>query len=574
MSSVIIERAVPCPMRDGTVLSSDVYRPEGAERHPVLLQRTPYDKGFTSFTWLNFDPVRMADAGYVVVIQDVRGRFASGGEFREMYAAETEDGADAVEWAAAQDWSNGHVGGYGTSYMGGAAWLAAVARPPALRAIATATSPGGFLASIRRAGALQLGALTTWTLAALGPDVLRRKLAAGAATPLDFAELVADIDGLEAHLWKSPLVPFGPLDDRAGGIGPWFSRLAAEETEQERHRALSASGRHDQITAPVLQLAGWYDLLLGGDLEHFVGMRDHAATEEARDRSRLIVGPWSHGAFASTVAELDFGLRANGLALDLRGDLTALHQRWFDQRLRDIDTGIDAEPRVQLFVMGENRWKGFDNWPPPATSTSWYLQPDGGVTRGVPSAAQASSTFCLDPDNPVRSRGGALLMGAHYLRGPVEQTPTEDHPDVLVFTSPPLDEDMEVIGPVRAELWIETETLDSDVVVRLCDVHPDGRSFNVADGIQRLRFRDPQTAPEPMRPGHPELVEIDMWATAQLFRAGHRIRIHIAASDFPRYDRCPGTGENAAYAPAVLPQRNLVWHDATNASRLLLPVTS
>ncbi len=569
-----MERNVPCPVRDGTVLATDVFRPDDGERHPVLLQRTPYDKAYHPFTWATANPLLLAEAGYAVAIQDVRGRYASGGQYADIYAAEEGDGADAVAWAAEQPWSNGVVGMYGISYMGQCAWLAAAAGAPALRAIATATSPNDLIEDhLRRGGALQLGLLATWSLIAIAPAELRRRIAADPEVVAELPALVDDIDALDDRVERLPLVPFAPLDDRAGGIAPWFSRLAGEEVRGPQHDPMSASHRHDGITAPALVIAGWYDVVLAGDLGHFVSMRREAGSEEARGRTRLIVGPWAHAGFLSTVGEHDFGVRANGLSLDLREDLTGLHRRWFDQRLRGIDTGIDDEAPVRLFVMGRNRWQDVEDWPPPGRRDEpWYLRPGGGLEPRPPGEGRPSSVYRLDPERPVLTRGGNVLLSGKYTRGPQEQGPTERHPDVLLFTSAPLDRELEVIGPVRLVAWVTSATPDSDLVARLCDVHPAGRSYNVVDGILRLRFRESLRAPAPMPVGEPVRVEVDLWATAHVFAPGHRLRLHVCASDFPRYDRCAGTGEPAASARRVVPQRNEIFHDAEHPSHVVLPV--
>jgi uncharacterized protein len=574
MARVVVERDVPCPTRDGTALATDVFRPDDGERHPVLLQRTPYDKGFHPFTWAAADPLRLAEAGYAVAIQDVRGRYAAAGSYDDLYAHEEADGADAIAWAAAQPWSDGTVGMYGISYMGACQWLAAVSGAPELRALVPVTSPNDLIEDgLRRGGALSLGLLATWTMAAMAPVELRRRAAARPELLADMLGLIDDLDALDDQMARVPLAPFPPLDDRAGGLAPWFARIAGEEVRGPQHDHACISHRHDRVLAPALQIAGWYDVLLGADLSHFASMRRDAGSAEARERARLIVGPWSHGTFTSAVGELDFGVRAAGISLDLREDLTGLHRRWFDQRLRGIDTGIDDEAPVRLFVMGRNRWSDFDDWPPPGRRAEpWHLQPGGGLEPRAPGDGSRSSTFRRDPERPVRTRGGSLLLGGKYVRGPVEQGPTEAHPDVLLFTSAPLERELEVIGPVRLVAWVSSATPDSDIVARLCDVHPDGRSYNVVDGILRLRFRDDLRAPAPMPVGEPVRVEVDLWATAHVFAAGHRLRLQVCASDFPRYDRCAGTGDSAATATQVVAQRNEIHHDTERPSHLLLPV--
>ncbi len=575
---ILLERNVDVPLRDGTVLRADVYRPEGGGRHPVLLQRTPYDKTLAALGWLTLDPTKLAEAGYAVVLQDVRGRFASEGEFRP-YVNEADDGHDSIAWAAAQPWSDGRVGTYGISYTGQAQWLAAQTRPPALAAMATATSPNdGHEGLVFRGGALQLGVLAYWNVGAIAPHELLRRLRGKPELVPELLGLVDDVDGLDARLRALPLAPFAPLA-RAGGLAPHFDEDVRDEVRAARHERIS-SGRAGEIEAPVLLLAGWYDLCLQGDLDHFVSVRAGAASTGARRLSRLVVGPWAHGAFASQVGALDFGLRASGAALDLREDLTGLHRRWFDARLRGAANGLDDEPPVKLFVMGRNRWRYEVEWPlARARAERWYAHGDGSLGRAAPGAegAPAGSSdapprpFALDPDDPVPSVGGALLMAASYPRGPAEQAKLEARPDVLGFTSAPLAADYEVTGRVRFVAFVAAATADADVAVKLCDVHPDGRSFNVVDGIRRLRFRDSLAAPAPAVPGEIYRVEIDLWSTSHVFLPGHRLRVLVAGGDFPRYDRCPGTGEGSATATRVVPQRNLLFCDAARASFVELP---
>lgn len=568
---VILERDVPCALRDGAVLMADVYRPDDDERHPVLLQRTPYDKTFFPFTWIVSDPTKLALAGYVVVIQDVRGRFTSAGDYRP-YLDEADDGHDAVQWAAGLPWSNGIVGMYGGSYMAGVQWMAAWTRPPALRALASTTSPNDFAGfHMFRGGALQLGLAAAWNLISVGPNaVLRRLISDPARLMGEFAGMVDDIDDLDEWCRRVPLVPFPPIDGRAGGFAPWVAEWMAAETRS----AASPPSHYEQVTAPALQIAGWFDVLLQPDLDQFVAMRARAGSEDARRLTRIVVGPWAHAGFLPAVGELDFGLRASGSLIDLREDVTALHRRWFDARLKGVQTGIDDEPPVKLFVMGRNRWRSEDEWPLRRARTQrWHVHARGELSPAPPQESEPS-VFTLDPEDPVPTNGGGILMTTKHIRGPRDQRRTEERPDVLVFTSEPLPSEMEVTGPVRFACWVAAETVDTDVIARLCDVHPDGRSYNVVDGILRLRFRESLANPTPLTPGEVVRAEVDLWSTAHMFLPGHRLRVQVCASDFPRYDRCPGSGESSAVAKRVLPQRNLLFHDPQRPSHIELPVVT
>jgi putative CocE/NonD family hydrolase len=330
---------------------------------------------------------------------------------------------------------------------------------------------------------------------------------------------------------------------------------------------------------PALIFAGWYDLFLQPNLDLYTALKDAAATDQARQLTRLIVGPWSHGTPNSTVGELDMGFRASPLLLDLRENLTRLQQRWFDARLLGKATRIDEEPPVRIFVMGVNRWRDEQEWPPGGrVEQHWHLQSGGGGEAGrLGLAAPADSepaAFHLDPEDPVPTWGGALLMAGKYLRGPVDQTRTESRPDVLLFTSEPLLDPLQVIGRITLVAWVAAKTADTDLVGRLCDVHPNGRSYNIADGILRLRFRDGLDRARLLTPGEVYRVEVDLWSTAHVFLAGHRLRLQVCASDFPRYDRNPGTGQTSADVDRILPQRNLLFHDPERPSHLVLPVVS
>ena len=351
-------------------------------------------------------------------------------------------------------------------------------------------------------------------------------------------------------------------------LGSQFDQTARFEFYPPVPRFLASD-----IEVPALLFAGWHDCFIQADLDLFAALKERAATEEARRLTRLVVGPWSHGMSGAAVGEENFGMRASSLLLDMKENITRLHKRWFDARMLGKDTGIDAEPAVKAFVMGENRWRSFDAWPPPGTSEqAWYPVAGGGLSQAPPAADAEPSVFCLDPDDPVPTRGGGLLMGAQYIRGPVDQLRNEQRDDVLVFTSEPLTEALTVIGRVTLTAWVAADTVDTDVVAKLCDVHPDGRSLNVVDGILRLARRDGGAEPGLLTPGEVYEVEVDLWSTAHVFKTGHRLRLDVAAADFPRYDRNTGSGILTADATEVLPQRNLLFHDPEHPSRLRLPV--
>jgi putative CocE/NonD family hydrolase len=574
---VILDRGVTATMRDGTVLVADVYRPDDAGKHPVLLMRTPYDATLSFNAFSALDPIKMALRGYAVVIQDVRGRFASEGDY-ETYEWEADDGYDTVEWAARQPWSDGKVGMFGLSYMAQCALLAAARRPPSLHAIAPLETPNNTLGGDRyRGGAMQLGVLASWAMQAIVPAEIIRRARQDPNLLAEFPAAIDDVDNLDELMRRLPLVPWPPIDERAGGISPQFDQTV----RYEFHPPIPRFYPRD-VGVPALMFAGWYDVFLQPDLEIYTAIKAEGGTESARQLSRIVVGPWTHGTPSSTVGELEMGFRSSPMLLDLREDITRLHQRWFDQRLRGKPTGIDDEPPVRLFVMGINRWRDEDEWPlRRAQPQAWHLHAGAGSGDAIraggglslaPPEASGPSTFCLDPDDPVPTRGGNLLMTGKYLRGPVDQLRTEMRPDVMLFTSEALARPMEVTGRVTLVAWVASETPDADVVARLCDVHPDGCSYNVVDGILRLRFREGLDRERLMTPGEVYRVEVDLWSTAHVFLAGHRLRLHVCASDFPRYDRNPGTGQTSADVDRVLPQRNRLFHEPSRPSHLVLPV--
>ncbi|MGE0485612.1 MAG: CocE/NonD family hydrolase [Gammaproteobacteria bacterium] len=573
--TVIVEKNVDIPLRDGIRLRADIYRPNDDARHPVLLQRTPYNKELWPITAMTLDPVRAAAAGFVVVIQDVRARWASEGGVFFPYVHERDDGHDSVAWCAVQPWSNGRVGCYGLSYMGGTSWLAALSGHPALGAISPTTAPNDFWRNhFWRGGALNIGTLAMWALRAIGPAALIRARPEPASFGPPLVQLIDDIDAFGDVLSALPLERFGPVHPDADDFLPFFYEFLRHPAPDDWTSSVLFSDRHAEVTVPSLTIAGWHDLLLMGDLEHFAGMRAHGGSEAARRHSRLVIGPWSHGMFGNVVGAVDFGFRANGLFLDLKEDLTKLQLRWFGHWLNDEATGIADEAPVRYFVQGINRWREADDWPLPGTrETAWYLHADGGLAPAAPTVEVGVDSFVYDPAEPCPTRGGNTLLPPQYPAGPVDQRDIATRRDVLLYTSAPLAADLEIAGPVRFELVAATSGPDTDWVVKLCEVHPDGRLLNVCDGVVRASLRDGHQR-RLLEPGAVTAYTIDLWATAAVFRTGHRLAVLLTSSDFPRYDRNPNTGELAHAATRFEPALQRVFREAGRASRLVLPVVS
>lgn len=569
--SVSIEKNVSVPMRDGVVLRADVYRPSAGQKFPVLLQRTPYNKEFLPIVAMTLDPIRAAAGGYAVVIQDVRSRWASEGEAFFPYAHEEQDGADTLEWIAGQPFCDGNIGAYGLSYMGGTTWLSAVSGHPALKAIAPTTAPNDFWRDhFWRDGVAHLGTLMMWALRTIGPAALLRMGLDPAALGSRLGELVEAIDRFDETLRQRPLDALAAAHPEDSRFVPFLFEIFRHSVPDDWTRSLLFSDRHHQVQIPALIIAGWHDLLLAADLSHYAGMRENGGSLAAREHTRLVVGPWSHAMFLNYVGQVDFGFRSSGYLLDLREDLTLLQLRWFDRWLRGVETADQA--RVRVFVQGRNRWRDQDDWPDSrAESQCWYLGAAGTLRPNAPADDEPPDAYVYDPEDPCPTCGGNLLMPMQYTPGPVDQARILDRRDLLVYTSEPLIEDLEIAGEVRVVLFASSSGADTDWVVKLCDLQPDGRTLNLCDGVVRASYYSRRSG-ETYRPDEPQRWPISLWSTAAVLKAGHRLRLIVTSSDFPRYDRNPTTGENPFAATASRPALQLVFHSANRPSHLELPV--
>ena len=567
-----VEFDVPAPMRDGAILRANIFRPAEAGTYPVILARTPYAKDFGSVSPF-IDSVRMARAGYIVVLQDTRGRFRSDGEWTPT-RHEGPDGYDSVEWAARLPGSNGKVGMLGPSYVGFTQWAAALQKPPSLRAIVPSITwadprDGVFW----RGGAFELGLFANWWLGALGLDILVRRTAT-ASMPEKVAALVGlvrEIDRLRPEGYASlPLRDFEPLR-RLDLATEELADQLAHAHDPAFHAHATLVGRYADLTVPALNVGGWYDIFTQGTLTNFQGMRAEGGSDAAR-RSRLVMGPWSHVNYGNVVGDVDFGFASSLAFMNLQTDLNGLTQRWFDYWLKGLDNGVTDEPPVQLFIMGDNVWRTEQEWPLARTQyTPYYLHGEGRLSPQPPASDETPDTYVYDPADPTPTVGGALLMPALYGPGARDQRPVEARPDVLVYTSDTLTQDTEVTGPLVVKLWAASDAPDTDFVARLVDVHPDGFAQNLADGVVRARYRDGDT-PALLEPGRVYEYTIHLWATANVFKAGHRIRLDIASANFPRWDRNPNTGAPFGQDSELRPARQTVLHDAGHPTHVVLPI--
>ncbi len=577
---ITVEFNVPATMRDGAVLYANVYRPTGEGRWPVLLTRLPYGKDLPSGTSV-LDPPQVARRGYVVIVQDTRGRFTSEGAW-DPYRNEALDGVDTVGWAAELPYSDGKVGMYGASYYGMTQWLAAIHQPPALKAMVPYISAGHPLnGGSFRAGAFELGKLASWNLM-MGMDVLiQRHRGDRQALGRAIARLVKEMDTLGTRgYWSLPLKDFAPL--KQDDLAPSFFRNLSKPMDEDYFSFMTIPGRYENVTVPTLNVGGWYDIFLQDTIRSFKVMREHGSTPEAR-QSKLLIGPWTHGGVINPIGELNFGFGSSAAFIDLQTDFMSLQVRWFDHWLKGKDTGMLNEAPIKLFVMGANVWRDEYGWPlARAVETRYYLHSDGhantlngnGSLSTQPSADETADRYVYDPMDPVITRGGALLMTPEFRAGPYDQRPIEGREDVLVYSTPPLEEDVEVTGPIAVHLWAVSSTPDTDFVARLVDVHPDGYAQNLTDGIIRARYRGfaRGEAPALIEPGQAYEYEIDLWATSNVFKAGHRIRLDVTSSNFPRWDRNTNTGHDIGVDAEVALARQTILHDREHSSYVVLPV--
>lgn len=545
--AVVLEKNVPMTTRDGTTLYADVWHPDAPGRFPVLLSRTPYGKESAANN-PNGSNAFFARFGYVTIMQDCRGRFTSEGDYNPIFQ-EVEDGYDSVEWAARLEWSNGRVGMCGQSYLGATQYAVAGndPMPPSLQAMAPVSASSDFHQSwvYHTGGASMWGWLVPYAIHK-GRNTLERAGRQDLLAKMDeYVEPATNFSMPLNDEWFRHR-PISDWIDLLKETAPYFADYINEADDGPFWDAVNLNVQAPHVSVPMLHISSWYDIFLEGALNGFQSIRAKSEHPKAAAAQKLIVGPWAH-LFPYVVpnsggtGDIDFGSEA----------LIDLHQvqlRWFDYWLKDIDTGIMDEPPVSVFTMGENRWQTFSDWPPPASrDIRFHLHSGGsantstgdGTLSTVPPGDEAPDRFTYDPANPVPTLGGNNLS---IPLGVKDQRPVEERQDVLVYTSEVLSEPLQVTGPVIVELWAQTSATDTDFTAKLVDVRPDGYAQNIADGIIRARYRDSSREPKPVQPDTPTRYTIDLWATSHVFLAGHRIRLEVSSSNFPRFDANPNTG--------------------------------
>ena len=551
------EHNVSIPMRDGVVLRADILRPAGENRFPVLVYRTPYNKQDALESYSTFR--RAAGRGYVVVVQDVRGRFASDGEF-EPYRNEGRDGYDTIEWAAKQPWCDGNVGTFGLSYPGAVQWLAAVENPPHLKAMVPAmtyATPRNFFYS----GGLFDLSWISWIYRNIAPDVRVKKNLPGPKT-YDEAEAEWAKHGMEYRSYL-PLQDLPALKDVAPYYYEWMKHPAADPWWDWAN----LEGKFGRVQAAVLNFSGWYDDAYGPDgaTSNFNGLV--AARKGQREqRAKLIMGPWIHG--IATIDQTKAGEREFGDVARSDYDETIL--QWMDHYLRGIDNGVEKERPVRYFVMGADKWREADSWPPAARQKSFYLSGQRKLQAAPGKRGESFSPFISDPANPVTDPFSAS-SGAHDYRALTERK------DVLMFDSEPLEADTEVTGPIIADIYFSCDCRDTDLWVRLLDVAPDGTAYNLMSpglDVVRASYRNGTVKRDLLVPGKTYKLHFDKLLTSNVFKEGHRIRVQISAAFMPHMSRNLHTGALEMTSAKMQKATNRIYHDRQHLSRIVLPLVN
>ena len=553
-----IERGVSAKMRDGVTLRADICRPKADGTFPVLLTRTPYDKnGDMGFC------LKAAARGYVVVVQDVRGRYTSEGEWYP-FKYESQDGFDTVEWAAALPYSNGKVGMFGGSYVGATQYLAAIAHPPHLAGICPNVTASNYHDGwTYQGGAFEQYFNESWTTG-LAKNTMNRRVESG-----------GDVVGWTQTL---PLRSYPVLETPStAGVAPYFTDWLAHPSYDGYWKPWSIEDHYAQIQVPVFSLGAWYDIFLGGTLRNYQRLKKEAGTEAARRGQKLMVFVGGHagGSSQPKVGDVDFGSK---LPFDLDEEML----RWYDGLLKGTVNASDHDSPVKIFVMGKNEWREEDDWPlARANSTRYYLHSakpangleGGGTLATAAPAEEKPDQFTYDPNDAVPTIGGPLCCGPLPTGlGPEDQRPAEARADVLVFSTPAFTQNTEVTGPISLDLYVSSSAVDTDFTGKLVDVWPNGFAQNLTEGILRLRYRNSQEKPELANPGEIYHISVDLWATSNVFLPGHKLRLEVSSSNFPRFDRNFNTGEEQARGTRMVKATNVIYHDKSRPSALILPI--
>jgi putative CocE/NonD family hydrolase len=564
---VDVERSIMVPMRDGVRLSTDVYRPKTVTGPlPTILIRLPYNKA--TYRGATVPATYFASHGYAVAVQDVRGKFASEGTYR-VYEGDMTDWSDTFDWIGTQPWSTGQIGTYGCSYLGEGQIIAAQQRHPRHIA-AIAQAAGGNIGRVGRRrefwGSVEGGAFSISINFGWMPVFASTEKGAKPMPNVDLASFFRTL-------------PVIDMTDRAGSPSwDWrnFLERSPDDPWWDRQGYLTAD---DSVSVAALHVSSWFDMAQEA-LEEAEIFRKNALNDRAKNGQYAIISPTVHCASEAASANTKVGDLEVG---DARLHYWETYLAWFDRWLKGNEHAIDSLPRVQYYVIGRNEWRKADRWPvPQMRETAFYLRSDGGAnTRNgngrlsleAPKTERAD-TFTYDPANPVPSRGGSICCTGNPkdVPGSFDQSDIEQRPDVLTYTTDALRDGLELTGPMRAVVFLSSDAADTDITVKLTDVFPDGRSMNMQEGITRVRYRDGFDRPRMMSRGTVYEVPVDLHATSWYLPPGHRLRVEISSSNFPRFDRNLNTGGRNYDETTWKTAKNTVHHSAAHASRLILPV--
>ena len=554
-AEIRIDRYQAVAMRDGVKLYADVYRPKAEGKYPTIIVRTPYGVQRES-AGIHDKLPKFAAAGYAVVIQDVRGRYESEGAW-DPFRYEAKDGHDTIQWAAKQPWSNGKVCTQGGSYLGHVQWAAASQTPANLVCAFPAVASTNIYANwISQGGAFRLSFNYGWGVVRMPNRIMLPQwwhTGADARDELRYEQILKHV----------PLRT-GDLESAHYQVKHYRDWLT-HESYDAYWKAISDEERFEKVTVPVHTSGGWFDIFLAGTINGYTGMKARGGSEKARRETRMLIGPWGHGP-SQKFGDLDFGPRANQ-------DLFDYELRFFDRHLKGEDNALASEPPVKIFYMGANKWKHEQDWPIPGTKyTPWYLQGNGRIGAAQPAGGRESTTYTYDPNDPVPTTGGNNCCGTPTAAGPMDQRKIDGRTDIVRFLSEPFKEAMAIAGPVKMQLHASTDGTDTDWMVKLVDVYPDGGAYPMAEGMLRARFRKGLNKPELLKPEEAYEFTIDMVGTAVVFQPGHRLRVDITSSNFPQFDRNPNTGEALGASGKLRVAKQTVYHSAAKPSHIVLPV--
>ncbi len=526
------ERNVRIPMRDGVTLAADVYRPDAPGKFPALMTLAYYPTGAA-------EAAAFAPHGYACVVVNCRGRNGSEGEW-EPYVNDPRDGYDAQQWIGAQPWCDGNLGMYGQSYNAFTQIMSAPLASPHLKCLLPVEGQQTNFGHLYNDGVLQLNVVFTFGLYATGPTRTGPHIPFG------------------PHYLQLPLASAADKADhpQAQRLKTWLAHARYDDY----WKSYGVKGKYAQVKAPAWFVTGWYDNLVRENWRNFQGFRQQGGSQECREGTRITVGGGPHG--------------SNRLPLEEQ-------LRWYDYWLKGIDTGISREPPIRIFVMGEDKWRAEREWPLARTQfTRFYLDSggkansaggDGRLRRSPPSGDSPPDRFTYDPEDPVPTLGGQISTHPDVW-GPKDRRTVQQRKDVLVYTTEPLSEDLEVTGPVELKLYAATSAVDTDFTATLTDVHPDGRAVHVCEGILGVTFRESLEELTPVEPGKVYAYTISLWETSMVFKARHRLRLEVSSSNFPRYARNQNTGLALGTSALLKKADQTVFHGADRPSHLLLPV--